>query len=205
MKKNRMMRLSSILLVFVLLTSCVISGTFAKYTTEKELTSSARVAVWSIDFAGEDNTKTDFVFDLFATIKDTAGADEEDVDLDGTGSESVIAPGTSGSFDIVLVNNSEVDAEYSYEFKVVKTTNLPIEFKVTGSDEWVTDLASLSSTATTALEMGDEATITVDWRWVFEITGTDSEIATQNKADTGFGETGGNISVTATVLVEQVD
>ena len=49
MKKNRMMRLASILLVLVLLTTSVISGTFAKYVTTDSASDSARVAKWGID------------------------------------------------------------------------------------------------------------------------------------------------------------
>lgn len=49
MKKNKMMRIASCLLVLVLLTTCVISGTFAKYVTSSgELTDSATVAKWGI-------------------------------------------------------------------------------------------------------------------------------------------------------------
>lgn len=48
MKKNRMMRLASVLLVLVLLTTSVISGTFAKYTTQDSANDSARVAKWGV-------------------------------------------------------------------------------------------------------------------------------------------------------------
>ena len=46
MRKNKMMRAASGLLVAVLLSTCAISGTFAKYTTSTESTDNARVAVW---------------------------------------------------------------------------------------------------------------------------------------------------------------
>ncbi len=48
MKKNRMMRLASVLLVCVLLTTSVISGTFAKYTTTANASDTARVAKWGV-------------------------------------------------------------------------------------------------------------------------------------------------------------
>ena len=48
MKKNTMMRLAAILLVSVLLTTSVIGGTFAKYTTSDNATDNARVAKWGI-------------------------------------------------------------------------------------------------------------------------------------------------------------
>jgi len=48
MKKNKMMRLASVLLVAVLLSTSVISGTFAKYVTTDEQFDTARVAKWGV-------------------------------------------------------------------------------------------------------------------------------------------------------------
>ena len=48
MKKNKMMRLASVLLVLTLLSTSVISGTFAKYVTSDETSDSARVAKWGV-------------------------------------------------------------------------------------------------------------------------------------------------------------
>ena len=48
MKKNKMMRLASVLLVCVLLTTSVISGTFAKYITTDQQFDTARVAKWGV-------------------------------------------------------------------------------------------------------------------------------------------------------------
>ena len=48
MKKNKMMRIASVLLVAVLISTCAISGTFAKYVTKTEGTDKARVAKWGI-------------------------------------------------------------------------------------------------------------------------------------------------------------
>ena len=48
MKKNKMMRIASVLLVAVLISTCAISGTFAKYVTRAEGTDTARVAKWGI-------------------------------------------------------------------------------------------------------------------------------------------------------------
>ncbi len=48
MKKNKMMRLASVLLVAVLLTTSAISGTFAKYVTQDSANDTARVAKWGV-------------------------------------------------------------------------------------------------------------------------------------------------------------
>ena len=52
MKKNRMMRAASALLVAVLMTTCTISGTFAKYTTSATGSDAARVANWGFESDG---------------------------------------------------------------------------------------------------------------------------------------------------------
>lgn len=75
MKKNIMMRLSALLLVAVLLTTCVISGTFAKYTTTDSATDTATVAAWGIELTVEgdavlyDDNKTDT--ELATSVKAT--------------------------------------------------------------------------------------------------------------------------------------
>ena len=48
MKKNRMMRLASVLLVLTLLSTSVISGTFAKYVTSDQASDTARVAKFGV-------------------------------------------------------------------------------------------------------------------------------------------------------------
>ena len=56
MKKNKMMRLASFLLVATLLTTSMISGTFAKYVTEGSASDSARVAKWGVEVEATDDT-----------------------------------------------------------------------------------------------------------------------------------------------------
>ena len=46
MKKNRMLRLASALLILTLLTTSVIGGTFAKYVSTGSVSDTARVAKW---------------------------------------------------------------------------------------------------------------------------------------------------------------
>ena len=59
MKKNMMMRLSIFLVLGILLTTCVISGTFAKYTTSNNGSDSAKVAAWGLTIDVE-NSETVF-------------------------------------------------------------------------------------------------------------------------------------------------
>jgi hypothetical protein len=52
MKDNKMMRMASVLLVLALLTTCIISGTFAKYTSTSSREDTAKVAKWGVVVAG---------------------------------------------------------------------------------------------------------------------------------------------------------
>lgn len=127
MKKNKMMRLASALLVLTLLTTCVISGTFAKYVTEKTATDTVRVAKWGVDI-----TLTTSMDD--SQILDTStGADETDVmQVTGTGSESeaLIAPGTKGQLAALTITGTP---EVSTDVSLVPTFNLT-GWEIAGDD-----------------------------------------------------------------------
>lgn len=199
MKKNKMMRIASVLLVAVLLSTCAISGTFAKYTTSDTKSSSARVAKWDIDFAANDDTTKEFKFDLFNTIKDNDGTSTETDVKEGT-DEKIIAPGTSGSFTISLKNLSEVTAQYAIEYTVT-ADGIPVQFSTNNTD-WDDDIANVTASSDTRLEMNAAATnITIYWKWPFTAKdpNTDEKDTNLGKADAA------TITVVATVTVTQVD
>ena len=80
---------------------------------------------------------------LFETILDESGSEEVDV-ISGK-----IAPGTMGSFEFSIKNDSEVNAEYTVSF-VIDETTLPLEFRI-NDGEWTSDL---NGVPTTRIEMG---------------------------------------------------
>lgn len=96
MKKNRMMRLASVLLVCVLMTTSVISGTFAKYTTSAEAEDTARVARWGVELAvtGGDT--------LFS--KEYDGTDSR-ITVKSSDTEDVVAPGTQNTTGVTFTLN----------------------------------------------------------------------------------------------------
>ena len=96
MKKNRMMRLASVLLVLVLLTTSVISGTFAKYTTSVTSNDKARVAYWGFQSSNS--------MDITGLFTDTY------THVDSVNDADVIAPGTSGSASFQFKWDEEVSA-----------------------------------------------------------------------------------------------
>ncbi|MBQ8339539.1 MAG: hypothetical protein IJX62_02890 [Clostridia bacterium] len=198
MKKNKMMRVASALLVAVLLTTCAISGTFAKYVSTASNSDTARVAKWAFNVGDSNIAQSNtFVFDPFSYS-------DSNVDVDGTGSEKVIAPGTTGEFALVLTNNSEVTAQFSINFTEIRNASdngnvIPMQYSLTGADgTWVSTIDGIDVAATTLAMNGGTTTVTIHWKWAFE--GPDH-------IDTDLGQDYDgvpNVTISAEVTVEQV-
>ena len=126
MKKNKMMRIASFLLVAVLLSTSIISGTFAKYVTSDGTSDSARVAKFGV-VASASGT----LFD-----KTYASAATNDADTDGlsvVSTTNVVAPGTKNDTGVTFsfTGTPEVDVKISfaitdgYKDVFLKGTGLP--------------------------------------------------------------------------------
>lgn len=112
MMKNKMMRLASVLLVAVLLSTCAISGTFAKYVTTASGTDNARVAKWGIVM---DNTGSAMFQDTYYVGE---GTSNPVVNGEGkTLTEGIVAPGTSGSSTYKISGTPETDYKISFSYK----------------------------------------------------------------------------------------
>ena len=189
MKTNKMMRIASVLLVAVLLTTCVISGTFAKYTTTSTAEATAKIAKWQIDFTKKDGETQEFTFDLFATVNDTLnGNDETDV------ADERIAPGTEGSFKIEFTNNSEVNVQYFMEsFTISEGAPADLKFCTTEDGTYVAASAFAATINKTTVNMNNKGELTVYWMWDFG----------EDRVDNAYSAL--DVTVTAKVTVEQVD
>ncbi len=101
MKKNVMMRLAAIMLMCVLMTTSVIGGTFAKYTTTTTGFDHARVAQWGVNIGITGGAfKTEYASDLSTFVKDKADNEITVAVQSGTAdpNDKVLAPGTTGTF-----------------------------------------------------------------------------------------------------------
>jgi len=105
MKKNRMMRIASVLLVAVLMSTCAISGTFAKYVTTVNGKDSARVAKWGIgsDFTGAST---------FSAKYGTAGSEE--ISNGSDDGKNLVAPGAKDSGTYILNGTPEVAYQITF-------------------------------------------------------------------------------------------
>ena len=225
MKKNKAMRLASALLVLTLLTTCVISGTFAKYTTSTTGGDKARVAYWGFGQAAATNIA---LFDgEYINVKSSGEVD---------GFSNVIAPGTSKTttfaFGYTNYNANTITApEVAYTFTVNPTITGDYDeldknanFKWTlKADHWpsgiecktVADLLDAikqlsgdkSGTKTYAPgELPSDFTFADDiyhigWVWKYSANGEG------DAADTAMGnsQTLENVTFTITITATQVD
>ena len=116
MKKNKMMRIASVLLVAVLISTCAISGTFAKYVTRVEGTDTARVAKWGIlltvdgdgVFAQKYAKDDEDYSGEFSVVSNYSTLDDESDEMD-----KVVAPGTKGALKATVNGTPEVATRYT--------------------------------------------------------------------------------------------
>ena len=197
MGKNRTMKMILITLLITMLALVLVSGTYAKYTSSASGSDTARVAKWSFNVGENDIVAKDtFTFDLFKTITDTDGKTETDVV--SANADKVIAPGTSGSFDLVLENKSETSAKYGITYTVTNTASIPVQFSVNGKD-WTDNLANVveSDTDTKLDANNGTKTITIHWKWAYD--GDDT-------TDVNLGKVGtAKLIVQADVTATQID
>ena len=196
MKKNVMMRVASALLVAVLMTTCAISGTFAKYTSEATGKDTARVARWGW---GE----TTVTLELFAG--------EYDGSVASSNGDNLIAPGTSKTASIVwsAQNTFKPEVDYTISFNATATipedveTELDWTLQVNGGEvnTYATFGALQAAIAgVTYAGQANTAAPTIDvvigWVWEYSNGG--------DAADTALGEKGTldtltvNVTLTAT-------
>lgn len=225
MKKNKIMRFASALLVLAMLTTCVISGTFAKYTTSTEGTDKARVAYWGFDQPAATT------IDLFDGTYNNVVAASGDVD----GFSNVVAPGTSKSstfaFGYTNYKTDKITApEVAYTFSVNPTitgdydsldanANFKWTLQKTGAPvvrydtvaELLAAIKALSGDASGSKEYAagqlptdftaTGVTYAIGWEWAF------STDAAGDVADTAMGnaQTLEHVNVTITVSATQID
>lgn len=115
MKKNVMMRVASALLVAVLLSTCAISGTFAKYVTTAVGSDTARVAKFGVVVQA--------VSDIFRP--QYAGNDA--ISVLSSNAEDVIAPGTTGTAVAFTISGApEVDVNVAITLGAFTRVTLPV-------------------------------------------------------------------------------
>ena len=219
MRKNKMMRAASGLLVAVLLSTCAISGTFAKYTTSVSSSDKARVATWGF------NQTSISLTDLF----------RQTYDKNVHGIADVIAPGTTNSAKFKFsYDGQQTYPEVAYKFtvdtqgstideEIEKNPNIVWKLDNGNEGNWQQLLASIQALSGdssgskdyTAGELpkgftADDDEHTISWEWKFEKTGNDvtnSVTTAQDATDTAMGNAAklAEVTLKITVTATQID
>jgi hypothetical protein len=226
MKKNVMMRVASALLVAVLLSTCVISGTFAKYTTSGNANDTARVAKFGVEVVANGSAFGHFYKSAGGTISYIYDSSVDSVA--SSNGDKLVAPGTKG--DVVamsITGTPEVDVKVTYtaaltlsNWTVGGAEYCPIEITV-GSTTYkigvnATDIADLEGQVEAAIngysaeysantnlnDTGIVAVPSISWEWDFEGNDDVKDTALGDAAAAGNAAT---ITLDITTTVTQID
>ena len=220
MKKNKMMRIASVLLVAVILTTCAISGTYAKYVTSGSGSDSARVAKFGVTVSGTADT-----------FKETYAKDDNSFTLAANtvvSTEKVVAPGTSGSMAAFTITGTpEVAVRVAFTGtlelgdKWVDSTSAyycPIEITVgdatfkgityASADEFEAAVNAKIATYSKDYAAGSNLSNigadapAISWKWAFEGNDDVKDTYLGDQAAAGNAAT---ISLSVTATVTQID
>ena len=222
MKKNKMMRIASALLVATLLTTSVISGTFAKYTTKSTGTDSARVAKW-----GFQDTSSITLSDLFKNAYDSTVKSTTDVIAPGTEGEAkfkfdytepsatpevaytFVVDTTGSKCDQSIQNNENIqwkldDGQWGTWSQMITAIEALDGDKVEDTDAGTPANYYAPNTLPTAFNGSNEHTVA--WRWVFDKDAADSKVD-RDAQDTEMGNaaTLANVELHINITATQVD
>lgn len=171
-KRNVVGALGKTAVALTLISTCLVGGTLAKYTSEVTGTGNAIAAKWNVAFKSGDNaesaTQTQTTDFNFADLKDTR------INANSLVKEGKIAPGSTGVFAVEI---DGTDTEVAYDYKITLTTTLnsvPIKFYSDKSMQ--TEISSGTPlTGTIAVDAASKKTSQpIYWKWVTASTDGDT-------------------------------
>lgn len=223
-KKNNALRAASTLLIAVLLSTCAISGTFAKYVTSGSGTDSARVAKWGVEITATGETfaksyakdDTSFTVDTYTVV---SAADDK-----------VVAPGTNGnmaaftlngipetafrvSFDGTMeLGDKWVDAEGGYycpiKIKVGNTTFNGVDYTSAADFQTAVNnkIAAFSKDYAANVDLSTIAADApaISWSWPF-YTSDENDVKDTYLGNQAAAGNAATISLSVSATVTQID
>lgn len=171
-----MSKKKKVILIIVILSSIILSfiggQSYSKYVTEVRGEGMAQVATWNFKVNGQKEQVQEI--QLASTCNNK------------TLVHNKIAPGTSGSFNIIIDGSgSNVGISYNIAFtnESTKPTNLKFIYDKQEYSS-ITELGTILSGTIDANEENKIKILTINWKWPFETGSNESEIAKNDKMDT---------------------
>lgn len=155
--------------------SSILGITHSKYVNKVSGNGETEIAKWY--FSVNESTEK------METIK-LADTYNQDTLLDGK-----IAPGTSGSFNLIVdAGDSEVGVKYEVDFQ--NETNKPTNLKFKYNGEVLDEIEEYEKFFTGTIDADDSnktRTLTVEWEWPYETGVDETSILENDKIDTDEG------------------
>lgn len=190
-KKKKIIAILAILAIILL--AFVGGQAYAKYITEVKGEGMAEVATWSFKVNGQKEQVQSI--DLASTCDNATLVNHK------------IAPGTSGSFNIMVDGTgSDVGIQYNISFsnESSKPTNLKFEYE----NVEYNSIQELQNNLTGVINANDEdktRTLNVKWKWAYETGNNETEIASNDLVDTQDAQNIQNYTFNVSVTGTQVE
>ena len=227
MKNNRIMKAAGALLVLVLVTSCFVGSTFAKYTTAGTGSDSARVAKFGVSIEANGST---FAKEYATDDEHVAGTITKSV----VSTENVIAPGTKGEMARMAISGTpEVAVQVNYNASVTLSDNwkdaqgnfyCPLQIKIgtatidghtfTSKDAFIqaieAEISSFSASyepntnLSTITAAGSQLAPSVSWEWPFSVS-AENDVKDTHLGDQAAAGNAASILLQVTTTVTQID
>ena len=185
--KKFITRIGVLALALTLVSTCLMGGTLARYSSEITGTGTANIAAWKIAFSQGGVAQTaDFTF----TLADT----KETNDNVAT---NAVAPGDKGEIVIKIDGTgSEVAYEYKIELATSALTETAGNIKFYSDASYTTEWTNAGDFTTVALDkVGTAVEQTIYWQWV---GGEDN-----NANDTTAGKAAADLEFTVKLTAQQ--
>lgn len=182
---NRFLKAAGLMMAVMMLATCVISGTMAKYTSSGSATSvKATAASWNINVDGEDIES--YAFDnLTFTVDELTGGAKENSYEDGK-----IVPGTFGYAKVTVKNEGEVDAVLSVTKAGTATDHQGLKFAILESAPDAATATSMSDATISDVDLvrtNGSKTIYIAYCWEFDDANTNNDTNMQGQ-EINFGD-----------------
>lgn len=192
-KRKKLRKILIALLLFLIILIAMLGSTYSKYITKVEGKGVIEVAKWAFLVNGQTATMTNI--NLAQTYNPS------------TLVKNKIAPGTRGSFDIVIDTRGS-DVGIDYDVKFLNQTNKPTNLKFDLNGTVVDSINNLEEMlkGNIPVDSNDKVkTFTIKWFWNYETGNTQEQKANADIQDTKDGKSLGQYSFDVIVTGKQVE
>lgn len=189
-KKKKILIILIVVIISVM--SFFIGLAFNKYNTSIKGEGLAEIATWNFKVNGKEEQIQSI--DLASTINNETILD------------SKLAPGTSGSFDIII-DATDTQVGIQYNINSIEENNKPHNLKFIYEEKEYNSLKELQEKLSGIINANDEnkvRTLKILWKWDYETGSTAEEINKNDLLDTQDAQNVQNYKFTVCVSGEQI-